>query len=586
LPKRNKGLNLAVLKRMKLLSYLLAAILLLSLGLFACKSQKSSTDNSKDKVSYNTRKAYNQYYYQGAKLKALGAYDDAVKEFEKALGLIPDSHESFYQLGNIYFKLNRLEEAIHYAELAIKKNPEFNFWYHGQLAQMYSKARQYDKSAAVFAEMVEKEPGRKSNYEEAGNQYINANKPKEAIKYYEKSLSKFGEEENVSRKLEQIYFELNQPKEAVRVIKKLSDTYPSEIKFLSLLAETQLKANDVSEAKVTYLKILAMDENNGFACFGMADLLKRENKYDESFSYLSKGFADKRVSSQHKLKVITSYYFLIIKDQKSKEQAFELADKLIKAHPDESTSYQVYSDMLLVTEDYAKSRIYLKIALAFDGKDYRIWQKLFGIDIKLANNQFLFEDSKAGLELFTTQPGLYIIHSEAALRVSEYDIAIQKATEGLDIAFKPEEKTQLNLTIAEAWYEKGNYVKSDSYFEKVLEYDQQNSTALNSYAYKLYKRNTQLDKAQEMILKALAMEPNNGAYADTYGCILMAQGKLVEAETWIKKSLVLDGDDPEVLEHLGDLYKKQGKNDLALETYRKALKKDPNNKSLEKKLLN
>jgi Tfp pilus assembly protein PilF len=219
-----------------------------------------------------------------------------------------------------------------------------------------------------------------------------------------------------------------------------------------------------------------------------------------------------------------------------------------------------------------------------DGKDYRLWQKLFALDVKLANNQFLYEDSKAALTYFAAQPGLFIIHSQSALRIGEFQGAIDAAMQGLDISFKQDEKVQLYLTLADAWYEKGDADKSDTYFEKALEADQENPLALNNYAYNLFKRGAKLGKAEDMVKKAISLDPQNGSYADTYGCILMAQGKLDEAEIWIKKSIALEGENPEVMEHLGDLYMKQGKKELAVETWKKALLKDPGNKSISKKL--
>jgi len=570
---------------MRSLRYLQSVLLLISLCIISCKSRKITPVTKSGEVSYNTQRSFDQHYYEGAKLKALGYFDDAIKEFKEALSLIPSSHDVMYQLANIHFKNKNNEEAIHWGEQALQKNPNYNFWYYGQLAQMYSVTGQYEKSAAIFVQMVEKEPERRSNYEEAGNQYLNAKKPKEALKFFEKSIAKFGPDEQSARKLEELYFDLGQPNEALRIIKKLSDSYPNDVKFLGLLAEGQVKAGKIAEAKMTYSKILAMDDTNGFACFGMADVLRREGDNDASFYYLSKGFEDKRVNIQHKIKVISSYYFLIAKDEKSKQQAFELGEKLLNAHPEDATSYQIYSDIHFAVNNLSESRDYLKKGLAIDGKDYRIWQKLFGLDVKLANNQFLYEDSKAALELFTTQPGLFVIYSQAALRVKEYDKAIDAALQGLDISFKPEEKIQFYLTLGDAWFQKGNHEKSDNYFEKALEIDQQNALALNNYAYNLFKRNTKLDKAEEMILRALKYDPNNGSYADTYGCILMATGKLAEAEIQIKKALELDGDNAEVLEHLGDVYAKQGKFNLASETYKKALKLDPGNKTIETKLI-
>lgn len=584
LSKHNKQLNLAVLKKMRIFKYLQFIILVISIGFMSCKTHKKIIAENGDIVSYSTRQAFNKHYYDGAKLKILGDYVQAAKEFNLALAQIPRNHEVMYQLANIYFKDKKIDEAVHWAELAVKNNPGYNFWYGGQLAQIYSTAGLYDKAAATFAFMIEKEPERKSLYEEAGNQLLNAKKPKEAVKYFEKSVSKFGPEEGICRKLENLYFDMGQPNDAVRIIKKLSDLDPSSIKLLGLLAETYTKANKINDAKAVYLKMLELDESNGYACFGLADVLRREGKNDESFYYLSKGFNDKNVNIQHKLKVISSYYFLITKDEKSRNQAFELSKKLMETHPDDAMVYQVYSDMLVAVNNLSESREYLKKSLAIDGKDYRIWQKLFGLDVKSDNDKYLYEDSKAALELFTTQPGLFIIHSAAALRVGEFEQAIATAMQGLDISFKPDEKIQLYLTLGDAWFERGNFEKSDEYFEKALETDQQNALVLNNYAYNLFKRNIKLSKAQEMAAKALEIDPNSGSFADTYGCILMALGKLDEAEKWIAKAIALEGENQEVLEHLGDLYLKQGKKNKALEIYKKILEKDPENKSVKSKI--
>ena len=571
---------------MNLTRYNLLFLLALSLFGAGCGAKKNTGGQKSDGVSYNTRKTFNQHYYEGAKQKALGNFTESAAEFNKALEYIPNSHEVMYQLANVYFKDKKIQDAMVWAEKAVKANPDYSYWYYGQLGQIYNVLKLYDKSAATFAVMVEKEPNRKANYEEAGNQYLNAGKMKEAAKYFEKYITKFGVTEDVCRKLESAYLELNMPNDALRVIKKLSESNPTDVRYLGLLAETNLKLNKVTEAKTAYQKILEIEPGNGYAAFGMADVLRREGDNEKSFEYLALGFSDSKVNIQHKLKVISSYYFLITKDAKSREQAFKLSKILVETYPNDAMPYQVMSDMYLAIDKYPESREYLKKSLAIDGKDYRLWQKLFGIDVKLANNQFLYDDSKAAMELFTTQIGLFIIHSQAAMRVGEYDRAIETSNAGLDIAFKSDERIQFYLTLADSWFEKGNSEKADQYYQKAIETDQQNALALNDYAYNLFKRNTQLDKAEEMVLKALKLEPDNGSFADTYGCILMAKGKLDEAEIWIKKSLKLEGENPEVLEHLGDLYMKMGKNALALETYKKAISKDPENPSLKKKLLN
>lgn len=551
---------------------------------YSCKSSKTSKNKSIDEISYNALKLFNQYYFEGAKQKSLGNYDKAILEFKKALDILPEHHECMYQIGSIYLKLNKIEDAEYWSEKALKTNKTYNFWYYEQLGKIYIKGNKFEKAAGIYSKIIEKEPSRKEIYEKAADAYAQIAKYFEAANFLKSYINKFGPEEDVCRKLERIYISNNQVNEAYKIIKLLSETYPGNIKYLSLLAELQVKNKYYNEARFTYYKILKLEENNGYACFGLADLYGKTGNEDSSFYFLSKGFENKKINIQHKIKVISSYYFLITRDDKSKKRALELAQKLIISHPGEALPFQVYSDMLVAAEEFSEARINLIKSFEIDASDYRYWQKLFAIDTRLKNYEFLYEDSKKALEMFTTQPALYIINSSAAYKTAKYDEAIEVSTMGLDISFKPEEKNQLLLTLADCWYEKGNIEKTDFYFEKAIETFEKNSLALNNYAYNLFKRNKNLEKAEEMVTKALEIEPSSSSYADTYACILMAKNKFEDSEKWFKKALEIDPHDDEIIEHLGDLYAKQGKTELATETYKKAFKYNPLNKSVKDKL--
>ncbi|MCC6721273.1 MAG: tetratricopeptide repeat protein [Bacteroidia bacterium] len=549
---------------------------------YSCKSGKTS--KSKKKISYNSQKLFNSNYYEGSKQKILGNYNEALKEFKSALDILPQHHETMYQIGNIYLKLNKIEEAKYWSLKALKLNKSYNFWYYEQLIKIYNINKEYNESSELYSTIIKKEPSRKEVYEKAAEILEYTENYEEAANYLKTYIELFGPEEDACKKLSKYYDKLYKHDEACKILKLLSDTYPSNTKFLGLLAELQVKYRYFNEARFTYYKILKYDENNGYAFFGLADIFKKTKNEDSSFYFLCKGFENNKINIQHKVKVISSYYFLMIKDETSKNRALELAKKLITAHPTEAVSFQVYSDMLVNVEEYNEARIYLKKSLEIEANDYRYWQKLFAIDVKLKNNEYLYEDSKKALELFTTQPGLYIINSSAAFRTERYDEAINICNMGLDISFKDTEKNQLYLTLADCWYGKKNIEKTDFYFKKAIETLHNNSLALNNYAYNLYKRNEKLDKAEEMVLKAIELEPSSASFADTYACILMAKNNLDEAEKWFKKALVTEPESAEILEHLGDLYVKKNNSELAIETYKKALKNDPENKSLKNKL--
>ena len=95
--------------------------------------------------------------------------------------------------------------------------------------------------------------------------------------------------------------------------------------------------------------------------------------------------------------------------------------------------------------------------------------------------------------------------------------------------------------------------------------------------------NTDLAKAEKMSSKTIIAEPKNGTYIDTYAWILFRQGDLNGAKLHIERAL-LYGDDPDVLEHYGDILFNLGDEQKALEQWQKSKDKGNASPTLQKKL--
>ncbi|MEX2263817.1 MAG: tetratricopeptide repeat protein [Bryobacteraceae bacterium] len=111
-----------------------------------------------------------------------------------------------------------------------------------------------------------------------------------------------------------------------------------------------------------------------------------------------------------------------------------------------------------------------------------------------------------------------------------------------------------------AMYEKSkNYDASEAEFRKVLEINPDNAGALNYLGYMLADRNVRLEEARKLIVRALELDPQNGAYLDSLGWVQFRLNEFDEAENNLKKAIDRVGNDPTVHDHLGDVYWKQGK---------------------------
>lgn len=127
------------------------------------------------------------------------------------------------------------------------------------------------------------------------------------------------------------------------------------------------------------------------------------------------------------------------------------------------------------------------------------------------------------------------------------------------IAKEPGEKQQIEFMLGAMYEREKNYEAAEKTFRGILAGDPQNSGAMNYLGYMFAERDVNLDEAQQLLLKALDLEPGNGAYEDSLGWIYYRQNKLEQAADVLRKAVEKVGSDPTVHDHLGDVYFKQGK---------------------------
>jgi len=105
-----------------------------------------------------------------------------------------------------------------------------------------------------------------------------------------------------------------------------------------------------------------------------------------------------------------------------------------------------------------------------------------------------------------------------------------------------------------------------------IEINPQNAQALNYLGYTWAERGTQLDEAESLILRALKVEPNEGAYLDSLGWVYFQKGDYQRAVEQLERASEIITDDPVVVEHLADVYDKLGRTEAALVRYRDVVK--------------
>ena len=123
--------------------------------------------------------------------------------------------------------------------------------------------------------------------------------------------------------------------------------------------------------------------------------------------------------------------------------------------------------------------------------------------------------------------------------------------------------------------ESGDWPGAQADLEQAVRLAPDQPVALNYLAYSWAERREHLDRAHEMLERAVAINPNDGSIVDSLGWVLLHQGDTAGAVSQLERAVELQPDDPVINGHLGDAYMAAGRKREAAYQWRRALALEP-----------
>jgi tetratricopeptide (TPR) repeat protein len=143
------------------------------------------------------------------------------------------------------------------------------------------------------------------------------------------------------------------------------------------------------------------------------------------------------------------------------------------------------------------------------------------------------------------------------------------ARSGADL--QPQSVKAARFLLGAGYERSGKREQAVAEFRRLLDADPDYHAALNYLGYMYAERGENLDEAKTMIEKAVALEPDNGAYVDSLGWVYYRLGRMQDARVALERATRLETADGTVQEHLGDVYGAMGEREQATEAYRHAI---------------
>jgi len=280
---------------------------------------------------------------------------------------------------------------------------------------------------------------------------------------------------------------------------------------------------------------------------------------------------------------------LLIQKEKWPEAAAVL-DEIIKANPLDFRAYDRLAGVYLNSNELPRALSNMRQALLVAPPDPRRYDQVVRLCLRIGNGE---EALKTAQDAEARFPGVleFSLYKALALSgVGQHEEAIKVferiLVEGghlgpgfLDADFF--------FSYGVAAEQAGRFVKAAELLKKSIELDPSNSArSCNYLGYMWADRGENLQEAEQLIRRALAADPENGAYLDSLGWALFRQGRFADAlaELLAASERLSQEPDSVVFEHIGDVCEKLGKSAEAVIYWQKALRLDPQNPGLVSKL--
>lgn len=509
------------------------------------------------------------YYLESRRHSSEKQWQQAIDSIDKALVLDPDSIYLKIERITLFLKRRQMEDALTAAQELVNSHPD-NVDCLEILARLTTRARSEDDTRAIYEKIIELDPEHKEAYLMLGNMYMNEADYDAAFKLFEQMKAHFPNYYVVHFYLGKILHSMGNLPAARAAFEKCIELEPGLIEprfdLIDIYLTDMAGAAEKPEQKkivTAYEKILELDRDNTRAMLELPLFYTKtgeKEKADAMFAELGK-----QVDSNHTILMTLTNDF--IRKEREKDAAI-IVTGLLKGNPHHGKLHYLAGMTYESIKDYQTAMTHYRqvpedslqhkkalVLIAFLYKD------MGQLDTAVQWMETQHEKYPQDID-FITYLGFFYEQKE------RFEDALNVLDKGL--SFSPD-STALLFRLGVVQDKAGQKEECIATMKRVIELDPKNASALNYLGYTYADLGIELDTAQSLIQRALAVKPDDGFIIDSLGWVFYKKGAFDKAVSKLEQAARLTEFDPVITEHLADAYARLKLYDKAIETYQKAI---------------
>jgi tetratricopeptide (TPR) repeat protein len=545
---------------------------------------------------------------------------DAVLEAQEVLKIEPDNVDAHRLLARIYVRTlgdlsagdvqkENLDKAIVQFQAVLKSDPNdlsSALW----LARLYRFENQHSEAEKVLRGILQHDAENGPALEQLSQLLIDEGRSQEAVtlltdaagdasspevfdllgdaysqsKNYAKAEEAYrkaieGDPDDPSHRhgLAQTLLSEDKYAEALEQFKRLSELEPGTSENFLRMSQLYRRLGKFDQAESSLLRAKQLAPGSVEVLYNEALLYEEQGRYDDAVKILSDAIAGIKAQSGNEsnpsaLSILYEQLGRAYREQQNYSAAIHAFQDMAQLGPESKKRAQ-----MLLIDTYRESHD-VDRAIAETKKALEGAPKDRDLNVTLAMLYGEKSDTDAAAKLLTglltgndSDREIYLDLAQVQERGKHYADAEESARKAEQMSHETSEKETIWFLLGAIYERQKKFDQAEQQFRKVLDVNSANAGALNYYGYMLADRGVRLEEAMSLIQRAIALEPNNGAYLDSLGWVYYKQNKLAEAEENLRKAADRTPHDPTVLGHLADVSMKLGQTERAAELMERAL---------------
>ena len=557
----------------------------------------SSVLGSKDKeavnadtLTYEQDSLFGERFLSALRQREKGNADSSMMLIDSCLRINPRSAVAHYMRADYFADKDSVDLAFSHLETAARLAPE-NDTYQERLAQMSLGMGYFDKAIDTYERLYQAHRDRDDVVAILVRLYGRQKKYDKMLDAIRRLEEMDGQSDQLSLMRMNAYEMKGDAKGAYNTLKALADSHPNDPNFKLMLGNWLMQHKRMQEAYDIYSGVLKSEPDNAMAQSCLYDYYNGSGQDALAKDMMNRLLFGKETPQETRVQFLRNAIQQNESTGGDSTNVVELFRKVQAVVPRDTTVAQLkaaYYTLRKFPKDSIDNALAQLIQLQPDNADARVqliqdkwasqdWKEIAA----LSEPGMLYNPDFLPFYFFTGLSRYYLKDDKGALD------ALRKGTAFINDQSNTAIVAEIYSIMGEIY--SVNDLKKEAYaaYDSCLQYDPGNIGTLNNYAYFLSVDGVDLDRAEKMSAKAIAAEPKNATYLDTYAWILYRLGRYADAKIYIDQTLKFVSDSTSsntLYEHAADIYAALGDYGSAASFCEKAVKQGGDAKALEKKI--